>query len=155
VRAGISTEYLLPRRRCGCTTTTVACPPDGGIVNGISFGPVLNTAAVALTAFGNVATERAAHLIDILYGQNVSAGFADRANTRLADKLTAAGFGEAMLAALLAEPVLTADESPVQVVIPADDPGTGLQEPQHVRVQQRAAQSADRHRGQRAGHPDR
>jgi transposase len=43
------TEYLLPRRRCGCTATTTARPPDGGIVNGISFGPVLNTAAVALT----------------------------------------------------------------------------------------------------------
>jgi transposase len=119
------TEYLLPRRRCACTTTTVACPPDGGIVNGISFGPVLNTAAVALTAFGNVPTERAAHLIDILYGQNVSAGFVDRANTRLADKLTEAGFGEAMLAGLLAEPVLAADESPVQVVTPAVDPDTG------------------------------
>src|SRR4051812_13208634 len=63
-------EYLLPRRRCGCTTTTVAMPPDGGIVNSVSFGPVLNTAALALTAFGNVPTERAAHLIDILYGQN-------------------------------------------------------------------------------------
>lgn len=37
------TEYLLPRRRCGCTVTTVARPPDGGVVNSISFGPVLNT----------------------------------------------------------------------------------------------------------------
>lgn len=119
------TEYLLPRRRCACTTTTVARPPDGGIVNGISFGPVLNTAAVALTAFGNVPTERAAHLIDILYGQDVSAGFVDRASTRLAGKLTEAGFGQAMLAALLAEPVLTADESPVQVVTAATDPDTG------------------------------
>ena len=119
-------EYLLPRRRCGCTTTTVACPPDGGHVNGISFGPVLNTAAVALTAFGNVPTERTSQLIDILYGQNVSAGFVDRANTRLAGKLTTAGFDRAMLAALLAEPVLAADESPVQVVTPAVDPDTGL-----------------------------
>jgi hypothetical protein len=99
--------------------------PDGGIVNSISFGPVVNTAAVALTAFGNVPTERAAQLIDILYGQSVSAGFVDRASTRLAGKLTEAGFGQAMLAALLAEPVLTADESPVQVVTPATDPDTG------------------------------
>ena len=119
------TEYLLPRRRCGCTTTTTACAPDGGIVNGISFGPVLNTAAVALTAFGNVPTERASDLIKILYGQDVSAGFVDRANTRLAGKLTAAGFDQAMLAALLVEPVLTADESPVQVVTPAVDEDTG------------------------------
>jgi transposase len=118
-------EYLLPRRRCACTVTTVAQPPAGGLVNGISFGPVLNTAAVALTAFGNVPTERAAHLVDILYGQDVSAGFVDRANTRLAAKLSEAGFGDAMLAALLAEPVLAADESPVQVVTPTTDPETG------------------------------
>lgn len=119
------TEYLLPRRRCACATTTTACPPDGGIVNGISFGPVLNTAAVALTAFGNVPTERTSDLIKILYGQDVSAGFVDRASTRLAGKLTEAGFDQAMLTALLAEPVLTADESPVHVVTPAVDPDTG------------------------------
>jgi transposase len=119
------TEYLLPRRRCGCTATTVAGPPGGGVVNSISFGPVLNTAAVALTGFGNVPTERAAHLIEILYGQSVSVGFVDRAGTRLAGKLTAAGFEAAMLAALMAEPVLAADESPVQVVTGAVDPDTG------------------------------
>ncbi|WP_432978313.1 IS66 family transposase [Dactylosporangium sp. CA-233914] len=117
-------EYLLPRRRCACTATTTARPPDGGVVNGISFGPVLNTAAVALTAFGNVPTERASNLITILYGQNVSVGFVDRANARLAAKLTRAGFDTAMLAALMAEPVLTADESPVQVVTPAVDEDT-------------------------------
>jgi transposase len=122
-------EYLLPRRRCACTMTTVAQPPAGGLVNSISFGPVLNTAAVALTAFGNVPTERSADLIEILYGQSVSAGFVDRANTRLAAKLTEAGFEQAMLAALMAEPVLAADESPVQVVTPATDPDTGLPVP--------------------------
>jgi hypothetical protein len=129
-------EYLLPRRRCGCGQTTTAVPPAGGIVNGISFGPVLNTAAVTLTAFGNVPTERAAHLIEIMFGQVVSAGFVDRANQRLADRLTAAGFEQAMLAALLAEPVLTADESPVQVVTPAVDPDTGQTVPgsPHVMV---------------------
>jgi len=119
------TEYLLPRRGCGCGTTTTACPPEGGLVNGISFGSVLNTAAVALSAFGNVPTERASHLIEIMFGQAVSAGFVDRANARLAARLAAAGFSEAMRTALLAEPVLTADESPVQVVTPALDPHTG------------------------------
>src|SRR6266704_7178288 len=48
---------------------------------------VLGTAAVALTAFGNVPTDRAAMLIEILLGQRVSAGFVDRANARLAGQL--------------------------------------------------------------------
>ena len=119
------TEYLLPRRRCACTAITTARPPSGGPINGIWFGPVLNTAAIALTAFGNVPTERAAHLVGMLTGQEVSAGFVDRANARLAEQLTTAGFDDALLAALLAEPVLTADESPVEVVTPAKDPDTG------------------------------
>ncbi len=119
------TEYLLPRRRCGCGTTTTACPPSGGPVNGICYGPVLNTAAVALTAFGNVPTERAAHLVGMLTGQGVSVGFVDRANARLAGQLAGAGFAQAMQAALMGEPVLTADESPVEVVTPAKDPATG------------------------------
>ena len=119
------TEYLLPRRRCACTVVTTARPPSGGPVNGIGYGPVLNTAAVALTAFGNVPTERAAHLVGMLTGQDVSAGFVDRANARLAEQLTAAGFDDALLAALLAEPVLTADESPVEVVTPTLDEDTG------------------------------
>ena len=119
-------EYLLPRRRCGCTAITTACPPDGGIVNAVSFGPVINTAAVALTAFGNVPVERTAMLIEILTGQRVSAGFVDRANTRLAEGLDRGGFAPAMRATLLAEGVLTADESPVEVVRPATDPDTGL-----------------------------
>jgi transposase len=130
------TEYLLPRRRCGCGTTTTACPPAGGQVNSVSYGPVLNSAAVALTAFGNVPVERASRLIAMLFGQSVSAGFVDRANARLAEQLTGAGFSEAMLAALLAEPVLTADESPVEVLNPATDPDTGQPVPgsPHVMV---------------------
>jgi len=119
------TEYLLPRRACACRAITTACPPGGGPVNGICFGPVLNTAAVALTAFGNVPTERASHLVEMLTGQGVSAGFVDRANARLAEQLRSAGFAEAMAAALMSEPVLTVDESPVEVVTPAKDPDTG------------------------------
>lgn len=70
-------------------------------------------------------TERAAHLVGMLTGQQVSAGFVDKANARLAAQLTGAGFEEAMKAALLAEPVLTADESPVEVVTAAKDKDTG------------------------------
>jgi hypothetical protein len=77
------------------------------VVNGISYGPVLNTAAVALTAFGNVPLERDAHLVGMLTGQNVSAGFVDKANAGLAAQLSGAGFAEAMQAALMGEPVRT------------------------------------------------
>jgi transposase len=115
------TEFLLPQRKCVCCGKTTTAVPPGGLVNGISFGPVLNAAAVALSGFGNVPTERAATLVQMLFGHSVSAGFVDRANARLAQALTEAGFVEAMKAALLAEPVLTADESPVEVVRPATD----------------------------------
>ena len=113
------TEFLLPQRTCACCGKTTTALPPGGLVNGISFGPVLNAGAVALTSFGNVPTERAATLVAMLLGQRVSAGFVDRANARLAQALTKAGFVDALKAALLAEPVLTADESPVEVVNPA------------------------------------
>jgi hypothetical protein len=57
-------EYLLPRREYGCcAAVTTAAPSPGAVVNGISYGPMLNTAAVALTAFGNVPTERSALLV--------------------------------------------------------------------------------------------
>ncbi|HEX8934871.1 MAG TPA: transposase [Pseudonocardiaceae bacterium] len=129
-------EYLLPRRRCGCGITTTACPPAGGVVNGVSYGPVLTAAVVALSAFGNVPVERASTLVEILFGQQVSAGFLDRAGARLAERLVAAGFSQAMQAALVAEPVLTADESPVEVLTPAHDPETGQPVPgaPHVMV---------------------
>jgi hypothetical protein len=71
------TECLLPRWCSGCGTTTTACPPDGGIVNGIRSGRILNTAAMALIAFGNVPVKRAGHLIGMLFGEDVSAGLVD------------------------------------------------------------------------------
>jgi transposase len=122
-------EYLLPRRACSCGTTTTAAVPSGGPVMGICYGPVLNTMAIALTAFGNVPTERSAQLVGMLTGQGVSAGLVDKADARLAAALTAAGFEDAMQSALMAEPVLTADESPVEVVTPATDPDTGAAVP--------------------------
>jgi hypothetical protein len=61
----------------------------------------------------------------MLTGQQVSAGFIDRANARLAERLTEAGFATALHTALLAEPVLAADETPVEVVTPAVEEDTG------------------------------
>ena len=79
----------------------------------MSYGPLLNAAAVLLTAYGNVPPERAAKLIGMLLRMPVSAGFADKASARLAGKLQDAGFDEAMRAALEDEPALAADETPV------------------------------------------
>ena len=60
--------------------------------------------------------ERAAHLIAMLLGMPVSPGFVDKASARLYGTLQHAGFDDAMQAALAAEPVLAADETPVNVL---------------------------------------
>lgn len=104
------THFLLPRRRCGgCGTTTTAQPPFGR-AGTVSYGPNLNAAAVLLGSAGNVPVERTAMLIHALLGVEVSTGFVARAAQRLADKLSAAGFDEAMKAALRGEDVLCGDE---------------------------------------------
>jgi hypothetical protein len=104
-------HWWLPRRRCGCCgkVTTAAAPHAraGSVV----YGPGINAAAVLLSSEGNVPVERTAALIGALLGMPVSAGFVARAHERLAQKLQAAGFSEAMKAALRAEPVLCADET--------------------------------------------
>ena len=119
-------EWLLPGLRCGCcgTVTTVA-PPPGAQAGSVSYGPLLNAAAVLLTGYGNVPPERAAKLIGMLLGMPVSAGFVDKASARLDGKLQDAGFDEAMRAALAKEPVLAADETPVSVLAPETDPDSG------------------------------
>ena len=49
----------------------------------MSYGAVLNPAAVLLTAYGNVPPERAARVMGMLLGVPVSAGWADKASSRL------------------------------------------------------------------------
>ncbi|MBM9506884.1 hypothetical protein [Actinacidiphila acididurans] len=58
--------------------------------------------------------ERTATLMNSLLGVKVSSGFVARA--RLAERLAAAGFDEAMEDALCAGEVLCGDESPVHVL---------------------------------------
>jgi transposase len=114
------TEWALPGLCCpGCGTVTFAEPPPGAYAGSVSYGPVLNAAAVLLTAFGNVPPERAAQLMGMLLGTQVSAGWADKAGSRLSARLGKAGFDEAMLAALAGEKTLAADETPVNV--PGED----------------------------------
>jgi hypothetical protein len=61
--------------------------------------------------------------MDALMDAPVSSGFVARSQQRLADMLEAAGFDEALKQALRAEPVLGADESPVNIVANVDADG--------------------------------
>ena len=63
-----------------CGTVTFAEPPPGAHAGSVSYGPVLNAAAVLLTAYGNVPPERAAQLIGMLLGVPVSPGWVDKAS---------------------------------------------------------------------------
>jgi transposase len=112
-----ATEWALPGRECTCCgTVTFAEPPSGAYQGSVSYGPVLNAAAVVLTAYGNVPPERAAQVMAMLLGVPVSPGWVDKASARLAAQLGKAGFGAAMLAALAGEKALAADETPVNVL---------------------------------------
>ena len=74
------TEWALPGLECPCCgTVTFADPPPDAHAGSVSYGAVLNAAAVLLTSFGNVPSERAARLIGMLFGAEVSAGFVDKA----------------------------------------------------------------------------
>ena len=69
-----------------------------------------------LSCHGNVPAERASQVIAMLLGMKVSAGWVDKAAARVSAQLRAAGFDDAMIAALAAEDVLAADETPVNVL---------------------------------------
>jgi transposase len=113
------TEWTLPGLQCPCCgTAVIAGPPPGAHAGSVSYGPALNGAAILLTSYGNVPPERAARVLDMLLGVPVSAGWVDKASARLSRQLEKAGFEEAMCAALAAEPVLAADETPVNVLAP-------------------------------------
>jgi hypothetical protein len=111
------TEYRLPLLACPCCgKITAAQAPPWAHPGSVCYGPGINTAAVLLTSYGNVPAERAANLIGMLIGVPVSAEFVGRASERLASRLDGAGFDEAMQTALAAEPVLAADETPVNLI---------------------------------------
>lgn len=120
------TEYLLPSLACPCCgKLATADAPPGAHPGTIAYGAGINAAAVLLSGYGNVPSERASVLIAMLLGVPVSAGFVDRASARLDEKLQAAGFDDAMQAALAGEPALGADETPVNVLARGRDPETG------------------------------
>jgi len=111
------TEVLLPGLACGgCGTVTHAPAPPGFHQGSVAYGPVLNAAAVLLSCYGNVPAERSAQLIAMLTGEAVSPGWVDKAVARMNARLKGGGLDEAMAAALAAEDVLAADETPVNVL---------------------------------------
>jgi hypothetical protein len=58
------TEYLLPLLACPCCgKVNAARPPAGAYPGSICYGPGINTAAVLLSSYGNVPSERTAKLI--------------------------------------------------------------------------------------------
>jgi transposase len=119
------TEYPLPLLACPCCgKVNAARGPGQSYPGSVSYGPGINTAAVLLSSYGTVPSERAANLIGMLLGMPVSAGFVDLASERLSARLEDAGFDAAMEAAPREEPVLAADETPVNLT----DPHAGLAE---------------------------
>lgn len=119
------TEYLLPLLTCPCCgKVNAAEAPAWAHPGSVSYGPGINTAAILLSAYGNVPAERTASLIRMLPGVPVSPGFVDLASERLSGRLEGAGFDQAMRAALEKEPVLAAGETPVSL----PDPAAGLDE---------------------------
>ena len=74
------TEWTLPGLQCPCCgTATIAAPPSGAHAGVGVVRPALNAAAVVLASYGNVPPERAAHVMDMLLGVPVSAGWVDKA----------------------------------------------------------------------------
>jgi transposase len=117
------TEVVLPGLECGgCGTVTFAEAPPGMHAGAVCYGPVLNAAAVLLSCYGNVPAERSAQLIGMLLGSRVCAGWVDKASARVSARLRTAGFDDAMIAALAAQDVLAADETPVNVLDKAPCP---------------------------------
>jgi transposase len=114
------TEYLLVSRRCGCGTVTCGQMPAGVRGGPVSYGPNLQAAAALLHAHGQVSWERAAELVAGLFGVEVSTGWIGKVAKRLAGSL--AGFQAGLEQALLAEPVLLGDETPVNTI--EDSPET-------------------------------
>jgi hypothetical protein len=70
-----ATEWALPGPQCrGCGTVTFAEPPPGAYQGSVSYGPMLNAAAVVLTGYGTMPPERAARVMAMLLGVPVSPG---------------------------------------------------------------------------------
>jgi transposase len=112
------TEYLMMARACpstGCGHVTTAPLPAGVRGGPACYGPHLTAAATWLASQDVIGVERAADMMSALLGAPVSTGFVSSCLTRLDDALTAAGFEDALKAALCEAEVLGTDETPAPV----------------------------------------
>jgi hypothetical protein len=125
-------HYVVPKRRCGCCGKLTTASVPFGSAGTVSYGPNINAAAILLSSQGNVPVEATAGLMAALLGVPVSTGFVARAHERFADLLATGGFDEAMIAALRAEAVLCADETPVNVVDNIESDGQDADGAPHV-----------------------
>ncbi len=106
------TEYRMMRRRCGCGHVTTAGLPAGVRGGPTCYGPNVTAAATLLASQDVLGIERTADLMSALLGVEVSTGYISSCLTRLDDALTAAGFEQALKAALGEQEVLGTDETP-------------------------------------------
>lgn len=109
------TEYLIMRRICSCGCVTTADLPAGVRGGPVCYGPQVTAAATWLACQDVIGVERAADMMSALLGVPVSTGFVSSWLTRLDAALTAAGFEEALKAALCEAEVLGTDETPAPV----------------------------------------
>lgn len=109
------TEYLMMRRVCSCGCVTTADLPAGVRGGPACYGPNVTAAATWLASQDVIGVARAADMMSAMLGVPVSTGFVSSCLRRLDEALTAAGFEEALKAALCAQPVLGTDETPAPV----------------------------------------
>ena len=109
------TEYLMMARACGCGQVTTAPLPAGVRGGPACYGPHVTAAATWLASQDVIGIERAADMMSALLGVPVSTGFVSSCLARLDDALIAAGFEEALKAALCQAEVLGTDETPAPV----------------------------------------
>jgi hypothetical protein len=106
------TEYLIMRRVCSCGHVTTADLPAGVRGGPACHGPQVSAAATWLAAQDVIGVERAADMMSMLLGADVSSGFVSACLARLDAALATAGFEEELKAALGEADVLGADEAP-------------------------------------------
>ena len=106
------TEYLIMRRVCSCGCVTTADLPVGVRGGPACYGPRVGAAATWLASQDVIGVERAADMMSVLLGADVSTGFVSACLARLDAALTETGFEDELKAALGEQDVLGTDETP-------------------------------------------